>query len=164
MKTTELTTEFHPWLLEFWQHQEDRNLPQLWEKDDCLLASQELLEFLEEQKRIFTAEIILIGGWKSNQKTDGWFQADVPDYSLDALRARDKQEMKAQNLNPAKRKDRITYAQNANLVEEFKLIPHSWVEYKGEILDPSGFHPSGKGQFDNVVFNKQRLKDRYLIF
>lgn len=50
-------------------------------------------------------------------------------------------------------------------LDNSKLIPHSWVEFRGEILDPSGFTPEGDGQFDKLIQTKDPMerKSRYKI-
>jgi hypothetical protein len=89
----------------------------------------------------------------------------VPDLTYDALERKDLLVMREQGLNPRSKPDRVAYIQNNNLEEDFKWIPHSWVEIRGQILDPSGFYIDGRsGQFDRMVTDKNNLSDRYQYF
>lgn len=168
MKIIELLTEsasqFDPLLIEFWKSCSPEDLRYFFVQNNCYGASQSFMEFLED-KGIHTAEIVPIGRIRNGKKTQGWFHADVPDTTLDAFTKEEITAMKNQGLNPHKKADRVAYITNNNLEDEFKWIPHSWVELRGRILDPSGFYIDGKsGQFDRLVHNKSNLSKRYQYF
>lgn len=156
--------KFDPLLVEFWRTRTPEQMKYYFVQNNCYGASQDLIEFLES-KGIGNAEIIPIGRISNGKKQFGWFYADVPDLTYDALEKKDVAAMREQGLDPRKKPDRITYIQNNNLEEEFKWIPHSWVEIRGTILDPSGFYTDGRsGQFDRFVNNKSNLAQRYRYF
>lgn len=133
-------------------------------RGNCQQASKDFLMFLEEQG-IMYAEIIPIGILKLNTKKYGWFHADKIDPNIESFTASDIADMKKQKLSITQQNDRVKYIQDNNLEDEFKWIPHSWVELRDKILDPSGFYLDGKsGQFDNMVYDKSHLTDRYHYF
>ena len=155
---------FDPLLLEFWKQATPDQLRYYFVQDNCFGASQDFIAFLEN-KGIGNAEIVPIGRVSNGKKQFGWFRADVPDLHVDALEPKDKMAMKEQGLDYRKKDHRAKYIQDNNLTEEFSWIPHSWVELRGQILDPSGFYPDGKnGQFDLMVQDKTNLASRYQYF
>ena len=156
--------DFHPLLREFWSTRTPEQLSYYFIQDNCYGASQDFAEFLET-KGIMNSDIIPIGRVVGGKKKQGWFKADVPDTTLDAFTKDDIAQAKAQGLDVRKKADRVAYIKNNNLEEEFMWIPHSWVEVRGSILDPSGFYVDGKsGQFDRLVTSKANLNDRYRYF
>lgn len=159
------STNLDPLLVEFWQTKTPEMLKYYFTQNNCQMASIDFISFLES-KGIMTAEVIKIGWIKGSTKIDGWFKADIPDLHKDALTKQDIVAMREQELNPNSKEDRKIYIYSSpELLEEFKMIPHSWVEYKGKILDPSGFYIDGKsGQFDKWVTNKNNLSARYQVF
>ena len=160
-----MSSAFDPLLVEFWQTKSPAMLKYYFTQNNCQVASADFVTFLEG-KGIMTAEVVKIGWMVGNRKTNGWFQADTPDLHKDALTKNDIATMREQGLNPASKEDRKIYIYSSpELLEDFKLIPHSWVELKGNILDPSGFYIDGKsGQFDKWVTNKTNLLPRYHYF
>jgi hypothetical protein len=160
----ESRNNFNSLLIEFWKTSTPEQMKYYFVQDNCYGASQDFNEFLES-KRIMNGEIIPIGRMISGKKTKGWIKVDVPDTSLDAFTKEDITKARAQGLDPRKKQDRVLYITNNNLQEEFTWIPHSWVEIRGEILDPSGFYLDGKsGQFDRMIKDKSNLKSRYHYF
>jgi hypothetical protein len=154
-----------PILEEFWAQCTPVQLQYYFVQDNCYAASQDLMEFLDKQKGIRNAEIVPIGRIVGGKKSMGWFQVDVPDTSLDAFTKDDIAKLRSQGLDPRKASDRQAYINNNNLTEEFCWIPHSWVEIRDRILDPSGFYRDGKsGQFDRMVKDKTNLSQRYKYF
>jgi hypothetical protein len=152
-------------LKEFWNECENR-LEVYFERGGCGIAARDLSEFLYGKQ--INNEIVKTGFIdKNGVKRKGWFQIDEPEYNYDALTQSDISKMKGMRLNPKSKLDIKTYAEQSGLVEDFKLIPHSWVEVNGNILDPSGFYLDGEsGQFDKLVQDKsyENLKDRYMYF
>ena len=165
MRLYELANKnFDPLLLEFWQQAAPEQLRYYFVQDNCFGASQDFIAFLEN-KGIGNAEIVPIGRASNGKKQFGWFRADVPDLHVDALEPKDKMSMSEQGLDYRKKDHRARYIQDNNLTEEFCWIPHSWVELRGQILDPSGFYVDGKnGQFDLMVQDKTNLASRYRYF
>ena len=159
------TTTIDPLLIEFWQLKNPRMLKYYFTQNNCQIASADFITFLES-KGIMTAEIVKVGWTRNGQKIDGWFTADIPDLHKDALTKQDIGAMREQGLNPASKDDRKAYIySDPALLADFKMVPHSWVEYKGKILDPSGFYIDGRsGQFDRWVTDKTNLIPRYQIF
>lgn len=158
------STQFDPLLLEFWRTRTPEQLKYYFVQNNCHGASLDLLDFLES-KGIGNAEIVPCGRIANGKKSFGWLYADVPDLTYYALMKTDIDTMHQQGLDPRKKTDRVTYIRNNDLEEEFKWIPHSWVELRGAILDPSGFYIDGRsGQFDKVVNNKSNLAERYRYF
>lgn len=160
-----LSPTFDPLLVEFWQTKSPAMLKYYFTQNNCQAASADFNTFLES-KGIMTAEINKIGWITGGKKTNGWFHADIPDLHKDALTKNDILSMREQGLNPNGKEDRKNYIYSTpELLEDFKLIPHSWVELKGKILDPSGFYIDGKsGQFDKWVTTKTNLSPRYHYF
>jgi hypothetical protein len=158
-------TKFDPLLVEFWRQATPQDLNYYFVQDNCYGASQAFNEFLES-RGIGNAEIVPIGRVNNGRKQFGWFYADEPDLHIDALETKDKLAMKHQGSDPRKKPDRIKYINSdPAILEEFRWIPHSWVELRGQILDPSGFYIDGRsGQFDRMVHNKSNLAQRYRYF
>jgi hypothetical protein len=154
--------KFDPLLIDFWKSNEDK-VKYYCMRDNCGIASVDLLEWLEE-KGIGTAERIPSGYIKNRKKIGGFIQVDKISYSKDDFTKEELQDMKGKGYNPIKLEDRKRYARDTGIEEELQFIPHSWVEYKGKILDPSGFLPDGSGQFDKMVTNKENIQERYKIF
>jgi hypothetical protein len=151
-------------LVEFWQQATPEQMKYYFVQDNCYGASQDFVEFLES-KGIMNAEAVPIGRILNGKKTKGWIKVDVPDTSIDAFTNNDIAQAKAQGFDVRKKEGRIAYIQQNNLTEEFCWIPHSWVEIRGRILDPSGFYIDGKsGQFDRFVKDKTNLASRYQYF
>jgi hypothetical protein len=164
-----MVKKFDPLLIEFWRQQSQDKLDQYFTTDGCISASQNFLEFLDTKGLSGFAEIIPIGYIITTNgkqiKAQGWFHLDHPVLTPDALTSHDIRQMRSTGLNPKKRKDRKTYIYQNNLEEEFRWVPHSWVELRGRILDPSGFYIDGEsGQFDRLVENKSNLTERYRYF
>lgn len=156
--------EFDPILVDFWRQSKPEALRYYFVQDNCFGASQDLEKYLES-RGIGFGEIIPIGRIVNGKKKGGWFKTDVPDLHVDALEPNDRVQMKAQGLDYRKQSDRVKYITNNGLEEEFSWIPHSWIEVRGKILDPSGFYIDGKsGQFDRMVTNKSNLASRYHYF
>ena len=166
MKIFEVTgSQFDPLLIAFWKQATPDQLAYYFVQDNCYGASQDFITFLENQG-IGNAEIVPIGRVSNGKKQYGWFHADEPDLHIDALETKDKVAMKQLGLDPRKKTDRIKYINSDPAIrEEFTWIPHSWVEVRGQILDPSGFYPDGRsGQFDRMVSNRANLSSRYQYF
>ncbi len=165
MRLYEITkTSINPLLIEFWKTASPGQLKNWFTINGCYEAASRFNEFLES-KGIMYGEVIQIGTIRNGKKSQGWFHADIPDTHHDALTADDIKAMRKADLNPHDEADRVEYITSNDLEEEFKWIPHSWVELRGEILDPSGFYVDGKsGQFDQLVKDKSNLADRYRYF
>lgn len=153
---------FHPLLIEFWQENKDQlsiyNKP-----GGCGLASSDFLLFLKTRKGIHNANLVKTGYWnKDGEKVGGWVILDNPDYSLSSFTDNEIKQMKEKGYTPNKLQDRKDFVKEVNMEEDLKMVPHSWIEYQGNILDPSGFLPDGKGQFDNKISSKD--KSRYIKF
>lgn len=166
MKIFEIAgVQFDPKLIEFWKQATPEQMKYYFIQDNCYGASQDFESFLHEKYGIGNAEIVPIGRKTGNQLRFGWFKTDLPDLHEDALESKDRTAMREQGLNPRSKVDRAKYIEANNLTEEFCLIPHSWVEIRGQILDPSGFYIDGKsGQFDRLVLDKQNLAARYQYY
>ena len=165
MRLIEVTnSHINTLLIDFWRQSSDMQLKYYFVQDNCFGASQDFEEFLNKQGIGF-GEIVPIGRIVNGKKQGGWFKADVPDLHIDALETKDRIAMKNQGLDYRKKSDRQAYITNNHLEDEFSWIPHSWVELKGQVLDPSGFYIDGKsGQFDRMVNNKSNLSNRYHYF
>jgi len=158
-------TQFNPLLVEFWQSRTPEQMRYYFVQNNCYGASQDLIKFLDEVKGIQTAKIVPIGRIVNGKKQGGWFKSDVLDTSLDAFTKQEIADCRSQGLNPRKKSDRIAYITNNQLEDEFCWIPHSWVEIRGKILDPSGFYTNGRsGQFDRMVADKSSVDSRYKYF
>lgn len=161
----EQTNKFDKLLLDFWNTNQFQNtMQQCLKRDNCASTASIFLSFLES-KKIGTAELIKTGYIANGRKVGGWFQTDVPDYSLDSFTPTEIAKMKADKFDPSNELDRVEFAKKYKLEDELKLIPHSWVEIRDQILDPTGFYKDGvSGQFDKLVHNKSNLSNRYHIF
>lgn len=158
-------TNFDPLLIEFWEQTSPHILKIFFVQNNCGYASAELVRFLEG-KGINAAEVISTGRIRNGVWQDGWIRCDKPDLHYDALTQDNIAEMQSQGLKPHSKEDRIAYINSTEeLYKEFCLIPHSWVELKGKILDPSGFYINGRsGQFDKFIVDKSNLSSRYHIY
>lgn len=157
---------FSPLLAEFWQWNNKAQLKWYMTQNNCHGASMDLERWLSDHKGINYAETIPVGRIVAGKKKFGWIKVDLPDTHADALTKEDVAAMKEQGLAPRNKEDRIKYINSSpELYEEFCWIPHSWVEARGEILDPSGFYIDSKsGQFDKFVNDHNNLKARYHYF
>ncbi len=165
MRLFEITSaKFDPLLIEFWQQATPEQMKHYFVQDNCYDASLDFNEFLES-KGIMAGEVVPIGTIVRGKKSQGWIKTDVPDTTLDAFTKNDVSKAKAQGLDVNNEADRLAYITNNNLQEEFTWIPHSWVEVRGKIFDPSGFYIDGaSGQFDRVCQDKTNLAGRYRYF
>jgi len=155
---------FDPLLIDFWRQSTPKALDHYFVQDNCIDASQDFEQYLVG-RGIGFGEIVPIGRMVNGKKKAGWFRADRPNLGIDALDSGDMVAMKQQGLDYRKQSDRMTYITNNDLEDEFKWIPHSWVELRGKILDPSGFYIDGRsGQFDRMVNDKSNPADRYQYF
>lgn len=157
-----IQSPFDPLLVEFWKQCSPQILNLYFKQNNCYTASLDFAVFLET-KGIGFAEVIKIGRFVNDVKKFGWFETDIPDYHYDALTVTDRKVMTSQQLNPRNARDRANYINSSpELIAEFCWIPHSWVEVRGVIYDPSGFYINGiSGQFDKLVKDKSNLADRY---
>lgn len=163
MRLFEISQGFDPLLLEFWKTAGDKRLRAYATRGGCGTAAVDFMAFLESQGHMM-AEVIPTGFMRGNRKFKGWFRADVPDTDMDAFTKEELAAMKRHGFDPGKRTDRARYARSENMEDELKWIPHAWVEYRGKILDPSGFYPNGQGQFDGLVNDRTNMEDRYQYF
>jgi len=167
MRIFEVTErQFDPLLVEFWRQATPEQLKYYFVQNNCYGASQDFYNFLET-KGLGHAEIIPIGRTTNDDKKQyGWFRADVPDLTYDALDTRDQLAIRSMGLDPRIKQDRARYINSMpEIRQSFCWIPHSWVEIRGQILDPSGFYIDGRsGQFDRMVTDKTNLSDRYQYF
>lgn len=156
---------FDPLLIEFWQQATPAQMKYYFVQDNCFGASQDFVKFLDTKGLGGFAEIIPIGSMTNGKKNKGWIKVDIPDTSLAAFTKDEIAQAREQGFSLRTKEDRVRFIQQHNLVEEFCWIPHSWVELKGKILDPSGFFTDGKsGQFDRFVTDKTNLASRYQYF
>jgi hypothetical protein len=164
MRLDEIASGFDPSLMAFWKQTDPGTMSSYLERGGCGSASADLLDYLESTGAR-NAEMVPAGYISKGAKKRGWFRVDAPQSDPDAFTANDLATMRKQNLNPKKKADRMAYITNNHLEDEFRWIPHSWVEIGDRILDPSGFMPDGKsGQFDRLVKDKKNVHDRYAYF
>lgn len=168
MTIQDLSPQFDPLLLDFWNTLTPETLADYAQPDNCGVASDQLLTYLES-RGIHTAERIPAGLGHRDQKTQGWFRLDQPDLRPQAFQPAELAAVAAQGGNPHKLRDRQAWVSAQNLTDEFRWIPHSWVELRGRILDPSGFLPNGRGQFQRGKFRTRippgaQLDDWYKYF
>jgi hypothetical protein len=156
--------KLHPLVQEFLNTISSYNKKMYCTRNNCGIASSDLLRWLEKEKKIGTAEIVKTGYIKDDKKFGGWIEVDVIDYSKDSFTKKELDDMMSSGYDTRKESERKRYVKDNNLENELKYIPHSWVEYRGNILDPSGFMPDGTGQFDNLILNKDSMDKRYKIF
>jgi hypothetical protein len=154
-------TTFNKDLIEFWNSHQNY-LKNYFIRGGCGIAARDLSEFLYDSKKM-NNEIIKTGYIDTNGfKQNGWFLSDLPEYTPEALTDSDRKMMIDSGFNPKNKKSIKQWVQDNGLQDEFRLIPHSWVELKTEILDPSGFYIDGKsGQFDKTSI---RDNSKYIIF
>ena len=163
MRLIEISQDFNPLLLEFWKTAGDKRLSAYATRGGCGSAASDFQEFLES-RGIMMAEIVPAGFMRGGKKLKGWFRADVPDLDLDAFTKEERAAMKQHGFNPSKAADRAKYARSENMEDDLKWIPHAWVELRDQVLDPSGFYPNGRGQFDKLVKSREMVQDRYQYF
>ena len=165
MRMHEISGEFDQHLIDFWKKTDPQTMQSYLERGGCGAASSDFLDYLES-KGIRNAEMIPAGYIsKQGAKKKGWFKVDAPQSDPDAFTNQDILAMRKQGLNPKKKADRLAYIINNHLEDEFRWIPHSWVEIGDRILDPSGFMPDGRsGQFDRLVKDRKNTRNRYKYF
>jgi len=163
MRLFEIAQGFDPLLMEFWKLAGDTRLKAYATRGGCGTAANDFMEFLENRGYMM-AEVIPTGFMRGGKKLKGWFRADVPDMDMDAFTKEELAAMKRHGFDPRKEQDRAKYARSENMEDELKWIPHAWVELRGRVLDPSGFYPNGRGQFDGLVNDRSNMQDRYQYF
>jgi hypothetical protein len=165
MRLHEIAGGFDQHLIDFWKQASPQAMTGYLERGGCGTASSDFLDYLES-RGIRNAEMIPAGYIsKQGTKRKGWFRVDAPQSDPDAFTNQDIMAMRKHGLNPKKKVDRLAYITNNHLEDEFRWIPHSWVEIGDRILDSSGFMPDGKsGQFDRLVKDKKNTRDRYEYF
>jgi hypothetical protein len=160
----ESRSNFNPLLVEFWKTRTPEQLQHYFKVDNCYDASTDFVEFLDT-KRLGGYADIIDTGYIDAKKHKGWIKVDVPLFDEDSLTDKEIAEMRKLGLNSTNPADIKQYATEKDIVEELTWIPHSWVELKGKILDPSGFYIDGKsGQFDRLIKDKNNLASRYHYF
>jgi hypothetical protein len=156
-------------LQKFWDAHSDK-LASYRQPGNCTTASRDLEKWLEANYPGANEGVVPAGVIQSGGKfTDGGFiQVDEPQFDKEDLMPWDK-EIKSKGLDINSEVDRKKFVSEHSIKEQFKLIPHSWVEvssqkltgkYSSEplILDPSGFLPDGSGQFDKLIKDKSKSK------
>jgi hypothetical protein len=165
MKISELLNEsaqhFDPVLIQFWEHHH-KNLSRYFRSGEtgCVEAAEDLANTIGG-----FAEVVPIGSFAGKKKVGGWIHTDTVQTDLDSFTADEIAVMRKHGLNPNNEHDRAKFIHDNGLQEEFKWVPHSWVEVRGRVFDPSGFYIDGQsGQFDRMVHNKTNLAHRYHYF
>lgn len=152
------STDVVPLLVQEFQN-EHKHIHGLLDRDNCTSTSREFEQWLSEKHpNVMSLGVVPAG--KVDNKTNrmhsgGFMRVDKLQYNYDDLTSKDKDEMLAQNLNPKSALHRKEFVQSHVNKENYHLIPHSWVETKTGILDPTAFHIDGKsGQFDKMIKDK----------
>lgn len=172
---TESVEESHKILSDFWdKHKEHlhKGASGYFRQDNCGHASSDLQTHIEKHFPNSTkTDKVKTGSYDhvGNPKEGGFIRVDKPQHGRDDLHPSDIAEMKSKGLdhkNPEHRKKFVTEHPDK---EKFHWVPHSWVtadsrELTGVYskhplrLDPSGFHPSGEGQFDKKIKDKKNAQ------
>lgn len=163
-------------LIDFWKKEVEilsvQDKKEFLERDNCFAGAKKLEKFLRNNyglvgnwtEVVKVGKSVSIGGeWK---KKGNYIKVDVPDIRYENLSPADLRRMRELGyVNPRSNTQIAEYLKKANLEEEFCYIPHSWVEIRSKVLDPTGFYMDGKsGQFDEMVVDKTNLEDRYKYF
>ena len=149
-------TESKDILHHFWDEHES-DLPYYHQRDNCTTAARDLDDWMSKNRPGVSRGVVPSGSYdsKGNPKKGGFIRVDKPQYGKDDLHPADKEEMSLQNLDHRKAADRKKFVTEHPDKEKFHWIPHSWVDTRQGKLDPSGFHPSGTGQFDKLIKDKK---------
>lgn len=91
------------------------------------------------------------------ERINGYFITDEPVFDKKDFTDEEKKDMIKQGYNFNSKKERKQYANNNNLLDELKKIPHYWNEYKCNIIDFSG-----KCQFVNSGLSSDTNPWRYV--
>lgn len=167
---------FDPVLLKFWDaHKRDLVKWTTRGGFGCLDASQAFVKFVDDRKMRMNTTVIKIGHFKKFKKVGGFIKVDKLDYqNIDIHLEPELEDMKARGFSLTKKEDIDAYIgikteQDSTFSDDILYIPHSWVIWdtvgKEIHLDPSGFlpHAYGKGQFDDLVIDKNNILKRYSI-
>lgn len=160
----------HGVLHKFWDEHKD-HLHDYHKRDNCTTASHDLDSWMNKKHPGISNGVVPAGHYdtKGNPKKGGFIRVDEPQHGKDDLHPTDKDEMKAKGLDHHKAEDRKKFVSEHPDKEKFHWVPHSWVEADSRKLtgkhqkepvklDPSGFHPSGKGQFDKLIKDKKNAQ------
>ena len=143
----------------FWRsHAED--LSHYHQRDNCTTASRDLDTWMDKNHPGVSRGVVSAGTYDSsgNPKKGGFIRVDKSQHGKDDLHPADKDEMKSKGLDHRKAEDRKKFVTEHPDKEKFHWVPHSWVDTKSGRMDPSGFHPSGKGQFDKLIRDKKNAR------
>jgi len=91
------------------------------------------------------------------KKVYGDFIIDNPEYEFANLQSHEKSSMQMQYMDPHNPKDIARYAKSMGIEDEFKKVPHYWNEYKGKIIDLTGY-----AQFVNTGLANDLNTNRYI--
>jgi hypothetical protein len=96
-------------------------------RDNCGVVAAEFEEFAE--KNGFYAPRVF-----------GTFTLDKIDLNIKNFYKSELLDMQREGLNSHNKEDRLAYVKQHHLENELKSSPHAWNEYKGKIIDFSGFN------------------------
>jgi len=114
------------------------------ERDNCGLTA-----------RAFTAHAIK-NGFPETETVQGTFTVDKALFNKDDFTDTEINQMYEQSFDPDNAKDREQFAINNDLVDDLKVIPHEWSEYKDRIIDFTA-----KAQFVDTKLSKDVNEERY---
>jgi hypothetical protein len=116
-------------------------------RDNCGPAALDFISWAESK------------GIKDLKRIDGYFKADIPVSSKKDFTREMKQEFLNDGGNWDSNKERFDWVSNSKYAEQWKYIPHYWVEdSKGNVFDPTGYQ-----QFVNAGYAKDLLPYRYSL-
>lgn len=139
----------------------------------CLDASEALCEYLDIFNKNYS--LVKIGGHKPSTavngiktmaKVDGFIKVEKIDYKniKYILNKTEIDIMRDRKLSLTKKADIDIFIKSLDIEDDVLWVPHSWVflyENGREILlDPSGFFPNLKGQFDTLVSSTSNAEYR----
>lgn len=116
-------------------------------RDNCGPAALDFISWAESK------------GIKDLKRIDGFFKADIPVSSKRDFTSEMKQQFLKDGGNWDSAKERFEWVSNSQYAEQWKYIPHYWVEdTNGKIYDPTG-----QQQFINKGYAKDLNPDRYTL-
>jgi hypothetical protein len=115
------------------------------ERNKCGLPAREFENFAADH------------GFPMVERVQGKFRVDTPETDIDAFSDREKKLMIKQGFDLKSEADRIRFAEKNGLMNDLKIIPHQWNEYRDEIIDFTG-----KAQFVDTGLASDTDRSRYL--
>ena len=93
------------------------------------------------------------------QKVYGAFRLDNSSNSMADFSAEEIIEMRKMGMDPTNPTSRRRYAEEVNILDELKHVPHFWIELDGTIIDFSGWHQFVQSKLASEIDESRFVKN-----